>query len=389
MNQIAIVINKPFHLSKSIIHAAKSSFHSFDYVLKESEYIIVTMSKALSKAERFIKVVPHILWFGMHFAISLVLIFQRGPADTIYYLVTYFFFGTVVIWFFGYRLFPEYLASEGKINRKLSLFICINILLFIIGIISHSITAEVLGLTKISGRYAPKSVRIALWVLLVFLGIILMASIRVARVYYLNAVQKIEHKAQRVEAELKLLKSQISPHFLFNTLNNIYGLAYLRDIRAAEMISKLSKLLRYLLYDCDQHKVPLSKEKDMIEHYLSIQLLKHEDTLNVDFYHAGITFQHMIAPMILINFVENCFKHSDLESNPQGWIKISLEVENNVLNFRTENTVKEEVKELSDHSGGIGLTNSLKLLEANYPGKHKVEITREDRLYHLELKMTL
>ena len=144
-----------------------------------------------------------------------------------------------------------------------------------------------------------------------------------------------------------------------------------------------------MLYDCDQPRVPLSKEKDLIEHYLSIQLLKHEDPLNVDFYYAGVTNNNTIAPMILINFIENCFKHSDLECNPQGWIKISLEVENDELNFRTENTVKEEISEIPIDRKGIGLTNSLKLLEANYPGKHEVEISRQDHVYHLELKMTL
>lgn len=347
------------------------------------------MSQALSKTERFLKVGPYLLWFGMHIAISLVLSYQRSVTETIYYLVTYVFFGTLIIWLFGYKLFPEYLAREGKVNPRLGLLIGINIILFVIGIYAHTLTAEVLGLVKVKEQYAPKSVRIVLWILMVFLGIIYMASIRVARVYYLNAVQKIEHKAQRVEAELKLLKNQISPHFLFNTLNNIYGLAYLKDERAAVMISKLSKLLRYLLYDCDQPKVRLANEKDLIENYLSIQLLKHEDAQNVDFYHAGITHSNMIAPMILINFIENCFKHSDLESNPQGWIKISMEAENNELNFRTENTVREEIEETPMEYKGIGLTNSLKLLEANYPGKHNVEITKGNDVYRLDLKMTL
>jgi sensor histidine kinase YesM len=295
----------------------------------------------------------------------------------------------LIIWLFGYRFFPEYLASEGKMDRRLGLLISLNIILFVIGIYAHTVMADVLELTQARERYAPKSVRIGLWVLMVLLGIIFMASMRVARVYYLNAIQKIELKAERAEAELRLLKSQISPHFLFNTLNNIYGLAYLRDERAAKMISKLSKLLRYLLYDCDQPKVLLLKEKDLIEHYLSIQLLKHEDPRNVDFYHAGITNNNKIAPMILINFVENCFKHSDLESNPQGWIKISLEVENNELNFRTENTIKREVEEIPTDQKGIGLTNSLKILEANYPGRHNVAITREDHVYQLDLKIAL
>jgi len=386
---MTIMTNKALQLVKRVFRSSKSSFHSFDNDSMESEFNIVPMSKALSKTERFLKSGPYILWFGVNAAISLVLLYQRGWADTIYFLVTYLFLGTLVIWFFGYKVFPEYLAREGKINRRLGVLIGINILLFIIGIYAHTIMAEVLGLSQIRERYAPKSVRIALWVLTELLGIIYMASLRVARVYYQNAVQKIEHKAQRVEAELKLLKSQISPHFLFNTLNNIYGLAYLKDERAAEMISKLSKLLRYLLYDCDQQRVPLSKERNLIEHYLSIQLLKHEDTRNVDFYHAGVTSNHTIAPMILINFIENCFKHSDLETNPQGWIKISLEVEGNELSFRTENTVKQEIDPPPSSHKGIGLTNSLKLLEANYPGKHHVEISNEDHIYQLDLKMTL
>lgn len=347
------------------------------------------MSKALSKTERFLKVGPYLMWFGMHGIISILLYHQRSLADTIYYLVTYFFFSSIIIWLFGFRLFPEYLDREGKINGKLGALIGLNILLFVSGFMSHTVMAEVLELTQIRDQYAPKSARIGLWVLMVLLGIIYMASIRVAQVYYQKAVQKIKHKAEKVEAELKLLKSQISPHFLFNTLNNIYGLAYLRDKRAAEMISKLSKLLRYLLYDCEQHRVLLSKEMDLIEHYLSIQLLKHEDPLNVDFYYAGVTNNHRITPMILINFIENCFKHSDLENNPKGWIKISLEVENSELHFRTENTMKEQVEEIAISHKGIGLTNSLKLLEVNYPGKHQVEINTEDRIYQLDLKMAL
>lgn len=350
---------------------------------------IVAMSKALSKTERFLKIGPYILWFGMHLAISLALLFQRGLADTLYYLVTYFFFGSLVIWFFGFRVFPKYLVQEGRFNLGLIGLAGINIVLFAVGLYAHTLMAEVLQLTQVSDQYAPKSVRVALWALMVILGIVYMASIRVARVYYLKAIQKMELKAERAEAELNLLKSQISPHFLFNTLNNIYGLAYLKDERAAEMISKLSGLLRYLLYDCNRPKVPLTKERELIENFLDIQLLKHEDTRNVDFYHAGITDNHRIAPMILINFIENCFKHSDLESNPQAWIKISLEVENYELSFRTENTFRGATGTVPTNHMGIGLTNSLKLLEANYPGKHQIAVTAENNVHQLDLKIML
>lgn len=382
-------MNKAVQLLKRIFRDAKQSFHSNDYVATESERTIVPMSKALSKTEQFLKVGPYILWFGMHLVITLIIIYQRNLAGILYYLITYVFFSSLIIWLFGFKTFPEYLAREGKFNRRLVALIGLNILLFILGIYSLIFLNETLQPIPDQNQYAPGSVRIALWILMVLLGIIFMASIRVAQVYYLNAVQKIEHKAQRVEAELKLLKTQISPHFLFNTLNNIYGLAYLGDERAAEMISKLSKIMRYLLYDCEQEKVPLSKEKDMIRHYLSIQLLKHENPLNVDFYDAGVRLNNMITPMVLINFVENCFKHSDLESNPEGWIKISLEVENNKLYFRTENTIKEDLEVSNSERSGIGLTNSLKLLEANYPGKHEVEIINENNIYQLDVKITL
>ena len=367
----------------------KSSFHSFDYEKLEDDANIVPMSSALSKTERFFKVGPYILWFRDTYRHQFGTCISKKSCR--YYLLfgNLYILGSLIIWLFGYKLFPEYLAREGIINRRLGLLITTIIILIGIGIYAHTMMAEILGLNQISDQYAPKSVRIALWLLMVLLGIIFVASIRVAHVYYHKAVQKVEHKAERAEAELRLLKSQISPHFLFNTLNNIYGLAYLRDERAAEMISKLSKLLRYLLYDCDRPKVFLTKEKELIEHYLSIQLLKHEDSRNVDFYHAGIMDNNKIAPMILINFIENCFKHSDLETNPRGWIKIGLEVDKNELSFRTENTFKDEVKDVARDHMGIGLGNSLKLLEANYPGKHEINITKENNVYQLDLKITL
>ena len=389
MNQSAVVANKTVRLSKRNFGAIKPPFRLLAYVSKLYAYIFAMMSNALTKTEQFFKVGPYILWFGMHSVIMVVLGFQRSILDSVYYLVTYCSLGTAVIWLFGFELFPMYLAREGKSSVQLVWLTSLNIFVLVIGIMSHGIMAKLLGLTEIREQYAPQSVRVVLWVLMVALGAIYMASIRVTQVYHQEAVKKIAHKADRIEAELKLLKNQISPHFLFNTLNNIYGLAYLGDERAAEMIAKLSNILRYLLYDCDQHYVMLSKEKDLVDHYLGIQLLKHEHSPNVDFYHAGITNNHKISPMILINFVENCFKHADLEDNPEGWIKISLEVENNTLHFRTQNTVRDSAEEAPIDRKGIGLTNSLKLLEANYPGKHQVDITKTGQIYQLALTMAL
>lgn len=348
------------------------------------------MNVALSKTERFLKVGPYVLWFGLNAVIVLLLGSQAGLPQAIYYSITYFGFTTLIIWFFGYQVFPRYLAvREGKTSQKVGLFLAINIIIFLVGIYSHYYLIGLIDLKPTQFRYLPTTIRIAIWVLFVCLGIFIVIGIQLARTYHLNMIQKIGHQAERVKAELQLLKNQISPHFLFNTLNNIYGLAYMKDERAAKMISKLSQIMRYLLDDCNQKKVPLIKEKELMEHYFHLQMLKYEGTKNVDLYHAGINNSHTIVPMILINFVENCFKHSDLDTNPEGWIKIHMEVENNKLIFRTENTMKKEVEKVLFDRKGIGLTNSLKLLEANYPEKHTIKIKGEENRYQVKVTLNL
>ncbi|MEL6557565.1 MAG: histidine kinase [Bacteroidota bacterium] len=266
------------------------------------------MNTAWSKTERFLKVGPYILWFGLNAVIILLLGSQAGLPHATYYLITYFGFSTLIIWFFGYQVFPRYLrARGGKPNQKVAWFLFINILLFLAGIYMHYFLIDQLDIRVAQFRYLPISIRVVMWMLFVFLGIFIVVGIQLARAYHLDIVQKIGHEAERIKAELQLLKNQISPHFLFNTLNNIYGLAYMKDERAAQMISKLSQIMRYLLHDCIQPKVPLVKESELMEHYLNLQLLKQEDSRSVDFYHEGIKNSHAIVPMILINFHVNFY----------------------------------------------------------------------------------
>ncbi len=346
------------------------------------------MSLNFLENARFVKNAPRIFWFGMHTIVWFAMLIGRGLPEAINYFVGVILFSSLVIWYFEYAVLPIYLANDGKMNRRLITAICINLFLFAIGIGAHFIFRNLIWDRFGVERVIPLIVRIPLWIMIVVLGIAITASIQIAREYHMRAVQKIGQEADRAQAELKLLKTQISPHFLFNTLNNIYGLAYLKDDRAALMISKLSQIMRYLLDDCQQQEVFLAKERDLVENYLSLQLLKFKNPLNIDFYHAGIQNVNRITPMILINFVENCFKHSDLDNNPDGWIKITMEVENNALTFVTENSFRKEIQKVRDRKG-IGLSNSLKLLEANYPEKHTVDIKETDGVYTLELRLKL
>ncbi len=343
----------------------------------------------MTKTERFLKIGPLILWFGMNTLITIAVWYQRDIIDGLYYLCTYFLFGTLVIGHFGYQLFPQYLASDGHLNGKIVASIVVNVTFFLLGIISQFLLVDILNILAAPQLYAPTTVRIVVWCLLVLLGMILMASIRLAEVYHMATVREMEDKVKQAQSELMLLKNQISPHFVFNTLNNIYGLAYLGDGRTPEMISRLSQIMRYLLYDCEQERVPLIKESELIDYYLALQMLKYEDSINVDYYKAGIQYKYMISPMILINYVENCFKHSDLEHNPEGWINIHLEVDNNTLVFRTENTIKKEMETILCERIGIGFRNSMRLLEANYPGKYTLKKDSKEGIYTIELTLEL
>lgn len=193
-------------------------------------------------------------------------------------------------------------------------------------------------------------------------------------------------KQEKLASELKFLKSQINPHFLFNTLNNIYSLAYRQSQEAAPMVAKLSKIMRYILYDCSESQVPLQKEAQLLQDYIELHQLKNGETMNVDLYAEGLSPHHRIAPMLLINFIENSFKHSDIATNAKAWINISMIVEDNMLHFHVENTAK--TNQLPSEKG-VGNKNTLRQLSLNYPDRHELSVQQKDGIYEVDLKLQL
>lgn len=195
-------------------------------------------------------------------------------------------------------------------------------------------------------------------------------------------------RSDKLEAELNFLKTQINPHFLFNILNNIYTLAYMKDDKAAPMVAKLSEMMRYMLYECGENRVLLSKEISLLQHYVDLQLLKVESHVNVDFYTEGIRNEHVIAPLLLVSFVENCFKHGDLDINPNGWIAIHAEVDDkNELWFSAANSSR--VIPTNEHSKGIGLKNVKRQLSLHYPKAHRLEISETETEFKVDLYIDL
>lgn len=199
---------------------------------------------------------------------------------------------------------------------------------------------------------------------------------------------------EKLAGELKFLKTQVNPHFLFNSLNNIYSLAYRQHPNAAPMIATLSKIMRYHLYDGSRERVSLEKEVEMLQDFIALQRLKYGDALNVDFYSEGVENQQLIAPLLLINFIENSFKHGDADSNPEAFVQVNLTVENGRLEFSVENSFSRKAKVGEVHPDvqaeeGFGLKNAQRLLDLTYPNRYELTQKAENGIYSVQLMLAI
>ncbi len=198
-----------------------------------------------------------------------------------------------------------------------------------------------------------------------------------------------ELKNYKLEAELKFLKTQVNPHFLFNSLNNIYSLAVTESKEAAPAILKLSDMMRYMLYESRGNKVPLNKEINYLKSYIELQKLKTANEQQIQFEVTGNTSKVMIEPMLFIPFFENTFKHGNVVDTDQGWLKSSLRIEKNHLHFYIANSVTHE-KRNKDSVGGIGLENVRKRLDLLYPNeRHDMQIELLPNSFTVNLKLQL
>lgn len=193
-----------------------------------------------------------------------------------------------------------------------------------------------------------------------------------------------ELRQQQLSAELKFLKNQINPHFLFNTLNNLYTLSYMKDERAAPMVLKLSDMMRYMLKQTPGDRLPIEEEIGFLQNFIQLQKLKTDAEREIVFEVEGIRGEQRIAPLLLLNFFENSFKHGDWEKNPQGWVRASLKAEGaDGFYFRIENSVKPTENRSWDK--GIGLKNAERRLALLYPEKHRLNIEHFGDRFLVEL----
>lgn len=195
---------------------------------------------------------------------------------------------------------------------------------------------------------------------------------------------KSELQLQSKAGELALLRSQINPHFLFNTLNNIYSLVYKKSDDAPEALMKMSAIMRYMLYDATAEQVLLEKEVEYLQSFIELEKLRLHRKDVVEFTISGSMAGRTIAPMMLIPFVENAFKHGN-KNAPRPGIRIGLSIEPKLIRFEITNYLRKNHDAPLDQMGGIGLHNIRRRLEIIYPSQHRLEINKTEELFSVLL----
>jgi sensor histidine kinase YesM len=198
-------------------------------------------------------------------------------------------------------------------------------------------------------------------------------------------------KKEKTESQLELLRARINPHFLFNSLNKIYAMSYLEDPNTSEKIMKLSDLLRYVLYECNDDEILLQKEINYLESYIEFNRVSEDEAYNVTFTATGDPPGRLrIAPMILLSFVENAYKHSRILFERNGFIRISASLHDQVFGFLIENSIPPNAgRNNAAPYSGIGLENIRKRLNILYRGRYSLYITKDTDKYNVEFTIHL
>lgn len=202
--------------------------------------------------------------------------------------------------------------------------------------------------------------------------------------YRTSEKHRIELAVINKDLQLNLLKQQLSPHFYFNTLNNLYGLARSNNNKLSGALQQLSNIMHYVIVECNQQRVSLQKEIDFLQSYIALEKLRYEEDTVIDMQVEGKANRQTILPLMLIQFVENAFKHGMKEKSEQNWMKVKLKIMDSNLSFSVDNSYYSPLS-----VEGIGITSVRHHLNLQYEGKYAMEMDREDGMFSVKLKLDL
>lgn len=212
------------------------------------------------------------------------------------------------------------------------------------------------------------------------------SAIKSAQIAQKKEKETADLKNEKLNTELLFLRSQINPHFLFNSLNNIYTLSLIKSDKTSKMIIMLSDMLRFMLYDCKQNKVTILQEVTYLRNYIALSILKDKGIQNIQTKFLIENEHLMIEPMLLIPFLENSFKHCKIEDLENGWIRLKLTARGNHVNFELANSIPQN-EFTKDNEGGIGIENVRRRLGLLYKDAHELTIKSTESMFTVKLDL--
>lgn len=329
----------------------------------------------------------HLIFWAVYL-LGAAFIVQPGykPAEWVTYSAIILAFHAVVVYFNNYILVNHLLFKRQYIVYILSLILTIISVTFPIAVIFHSVIHN-------------KSIRTMVWSWEFFLlnvgsvfltALIGMAMKLIMNWYHEEQTNRYLHRLNS-ETELKFLKSQINPHFLFNCLNNLYALTLKKSDLAPTTVLKLSNILRYVLYETGEGRVQLDKEVQYLRDYIELEHIRLGERVDIRFNIQGNITNKSIEPMLFLTFVENSFKHGIASQTGKGWVNIDLVVnDDRKLLFTISNSKDDTAPQRTQRekpAGGIGLDNLRKRLDLIYPGQYQLDISEQPYKYTASLQI--
>jgi two-component system LytT family sensor kinase len=325
-------------------------------------------------------------WIGLY--IFWIMIFQKRAfafSTTVTIQFCYLIFIAANFYFNLYYTVPKFLYKRKYVSF---------ILLFLAGILTAALLRVPLatylnahfflkGKTQpsVSDLFINSLLNIFIWVVCLVAGKLIIDRFRFQQ--YIDEMAK-----QKEQAELDFLNAQFNPHFLFNSINSIYGHIDKQNTIARNMLLTFSEMLRYQLYDCNSNTINIEKEMKYIKNYVALQKERRDDTLAINLSIDENIKDFSIAPLLFIAFIENSFKYVGNAEETENCIDISIRKENDALLFRCYNTKEINFKNYIEHKG-IGINNAMRRLQLLYPNKNSLKIIDEENYYEVNLKIQL
>ncbi|ATP58559.1 hypothetical protein CPT03_19865 [Pedobacter ginsengisoli] len=337
-------------------------------------------------------IVIHLLfWLFIVLLVTAIVIYSKERVSFYDLAVNFGYSGliNISIFYINYTLLIPLLIKE---NKKYGLYIISIILLMIMMSLIKTVIASlhvetILRHLSSSGtvEYLPISTYAISALFISGFFIVVSSLLKLAIDWFGNERTQRNLESEKKEMELQFLKSQLNPHFLFNSLNNIYSLAYQKSDKTADAILKLSEIMRYMIYESNDSWVSLSKEIEYVQSFIELQKLRFKDGAAVEFTMNGEIDNQQIVPLILISFVENAFKHG-VANDPKNPIKINIIANQKILHFSITNKKNKYNK---DEMGGVGLNNVERRLQLLYPDRYKLNIVNSATHYTSELMLDI